>query len=129
MEEMILSIILGVCIIGLGVFNLIIWKLIKCDSSMIKATLVDTFYLHGKGKYGQRGCIIEYTINNREYRKKIVVKREAQLYNGAIGNEYDVYVLNKHPNVVVGSIDKNFSIFVTSIFLILFGVLFILKEI
>lgn len=81
MEGMILSIIFGVCIIGLGVYNLIIWKLIKCGSTVIKTTLVERFYVYRGNLYGQQGCVIEYTINNREYRTKLIVNKESPLYN------------------------------------------------
>ena len=129
MVEIVLSIIFGGGIIGLGLYNLIIWKLIKSDSSMVKAKLVDRFYVYRGSRYGQQGCVVEYTINNKEYRTKLIVTKEAPLYNGTEGNEYDVYVFNKHPKVVVGSIDKNFSIWGLSILLILFGIYIILMGI
>ena len=80
MVEMILSIILGGGIIGLGLYNLIIWKLIKTDSILIKAKLVDRFYVY-RSRYGQRGCVVKYIINNKEYRTKLIVTKEAPLYN------------------------------------------------
>lgn len=129
MVEIILSIIFGGGIIGLRLYNFIIWKLIKNDQSMVKAKLVDRFYVYRGSRYGQRGCVVEYTINNKEYRTKLIVTKEAPLYNGTTGNEYDVYVFNKHPKIIVGSIDKNFSIWGWSIFFILFGSFIILMGI
>ena len=81
MVEFILSIIFGGGIIGLGLYNFIIWKLIKSDSNVIKAKLVDRFYVYCGSRYGQRGCVVEYTINNKEYRTKLVVTKEAPLFN------------------------------------------------
>ena len=81
MVEMILSIISGGCMIGLGVYNLIIWKLIKRNASVIKATLVGRFHVRRGNIYGQQGCVIEYSVDNREYRREVIVTKETPLYN------------------------------------------------
>ena len=80
MVEVVLSIIFGGGIIGLGLYILISWKLLKSDYSIIKAKLVNIIY-RGIGYKYKRGCtIIEYTINNKEYRRTITVEKESPLY-------------------------------------------------
>lgn len=76
------NIIFGVLIIGLGIFNLIIWKMIKTDSNVIKATLVDRFYVRRGHIYGQKGVVIQYTVDDREYITKIIVSKNSPLYDG-----------------------------------------------
>lgn len=80
MVEMILSIIFGGGMIGLAVYNLIIWKLIKSDSSVIKAKLVARSYGGRNGNKSIWYCTMEYTINNKEYRRDIMVGKESPLY-------------------------------------------------
>ena len=128
MIEKVLARIFGGGIIALGIYNLAIWRLIKKEASIIKARLVDRFHVRRGSVYGQQGCVIEYTINDVQYRERIIVTKKAPIYDGKIGEEYDVYVVENHPKVVVGSIDKNWFIIGLSIFLFIFGLLIILNE-
>lgn len=128
MVEKVLGIIFGGGIIALGIYNLAIWRLIKKEASIIKAKLVDRFHVRRGSIYGQQGCVIEYTVNNVQYRERIIVTKKAPIYDGTIGEEYDVYVVQKHPKVVVGSIYKNSFIIGLSIFLFFCGMFIILNE-
>ena len=128
MIEKVLACFFGGGIIALGIYNLAIWRLIKKEASIIKARLVDRFHVRRGSVYGQQGCVIEYTINDVQYRERIIVTKKAPIYDGKIGEEYDVYVVENHPKVVVGSIDKNWFIIGLSIFLFIFGLLIILNE-
>ena len=128
MIEKVLACIFCGGIIALGIYNLAIWRLIKKEASIIKARLVDRFHVRRGSVYGQQGCVIEYTINDVQYRERIIVTKKAPIYDGKIGEEYDVYVVENHPKVVVGSIDKNWFIIGLSIFLFIFGLLIILNE-
>ena len=128
MIEKVLACIFGGGIIALGIYNLAIWRLIKKEASIIKARLVDRFHVRRGSVYGQQGCVIEYTINDVQYRERIIVTKKAPIYDGKIAEEYDVYVVENHPKVLVGSIDKNLFIIGLSIFLFIFGLLIILNE-
>lgn len=128
MVEKVLACILGGGIIALGIYNLAIWRLIKKEASIIKARLVDRFYVHRGSMYGQQGCIIDYIIDNKVYSQKIIVTKNAPIYNGTIGEDYDVYVVKRYPKVVVGSIDKNRNIIGISMILFLGGLFIILSE-
>ena len=128
MVEKVLACILGGGIIVLGIYNLAIWRLIKKEASIIKARLVDRFHVRRGGVYGQQGCIIDYIIDNKVYSKKIIVTKNAPIYNGTIGEDYDVYVVKRYPKVVVGSIDKNRNIIGISMILFLGGLFIILSE-
>ena len=125
MIEKVLACFFGGGIIALGIYNLAIWRLIKKEASIIKAKLVERFHVRHGSVYGQQGCVIEYTVNDVQYRERIIVTKKAPIYDGTIGEEYDVYVVEKYPKVVVGSIDKNWFIIGLRILLI-FSVLFII---
>lgn len=102
------TIILGICIIVLGLYNIIIWKIIKKYGISKKVELIGRFFVPYKYRFlSSEGVIIKYNVNNRDYIKKIVVKKDSNLYEGKIGNEYDVILLENHPKVVVGSIERH----------------------
>ena len=85
MVEIVLSIIFGGGMIGLGLYSLIIWKVIKSDYSIIKATLVDRFFIGSTSpRFRIKNnwcCTMEYTINNKEYRREIFVEKKSPLAN------------------------------------------------
>ena len=69
------------------------WLAIHTKASIIKAKLVDRFHVRRGSVYGQQGCVIEYTVNDVQYRERIIVTKKAPIYDGTIGEEYDVYVV------------------------------------
>ena len=101
------TIIYGLCIIALGLYNIIIWKIIEKYGVSKKATLIDRFFVRSELINDRNGVIIKYNVNNRDYISKIVVYKNSDLYNGTIGNEYDVILLENHPKIVVGYIDRH----------------------
>ena len=80
MVEKILSLMLGGTVIGFGIYNLIIWKLIKNEGCVIKAKLVGRCPTYRGRIYGTKGCVVEYTINDKEYRRELIVTKDAPLY-------------------------------------------------
>lgn len=103
------TVILGFCIIALGLYNIMIWKIIEKYGVSKKAVLIDRFFVHSRYNFILKGegVVIEYNVNNRNYISKIIVNKNSGLYEGKIGNEYDVILLEKHPKVVVGNIERH----------------------
>lgn len=126
------NIILGFSIIILGVYNIIIWSIIKKYGVSRKAEIIDRYPVFiGKGLAKivagrPKGIVIKYSVNDKEYISKIVISKDSDLYQGKIGDIYDVILLENHPKVVVGGIKKNN--WLLSIFLFLFGLFIMFVE-
>lgn len=125
--------ILGFFVIILGVYNITIWSILKKYGVSRKAEMIDRFSayvgLHGLGRVlaGRRkGIVIKYSVNDKEYISKIVVGEDSDLYEGIIGNVYDVILLENHPKVVVGSKRENY--WMPSILLFLSGLFIMFAE-
>lgn len=120
------NIILGFFVIILGVYNIIILSILKKYGVSRKAEMIGRFSayvgMHGLEKIlagRKKGIVIKYSVNDKEYISKIVVSKESDLYEGIIGNVYDVILLENHPKVVVGSKRENY--WMPSILLFLSG--------
>ena len=121
------TIIYGLCIIALGLYNIIIWKIIKKYGVSKKAKLIDRFFVRSRFINDRKGVIIKYNVNNRDYISKIVVYKNSDLYKGTIGNEYNVILLENHPKVVVENIDRH--PWKSSIWLFMLGAIIISTQI
>lgn len=103
------TIILGFCMIALGSYNIIIWKIIEKYGVSKKAELIGRFFVRNRYNFISKrmGVIIKYNVNNRDYISKIVVNKNSDLYEGVISNEYNVILLENHPKIVVGNIERH----------------------
>lgn len=127
------NIILGFFAIILGVYNIIIWSILKKYGVSRKAEMIGSFsaYLgmHGLARIfagRKQGIVIKYSVNDKEYISKIVVGEDSDLYGGIVGNVYDVILLENHPKVVVGSKRENY--WMPSILLFLSGLFIMFAE-
>ena len=127
------NIILGFFVIILGMYNIIIWSILKKYGVSRKAEMIGSFsaYLgmHGLTRIlagRKQGIVIKYSVNDKEYISKIVVGEDSDLYGGIVGNVYDVILLENHPKVVVGSKRENY--WMPSIVLLLCGLFIMFVE-
>lgn len=122
------DIILCICLIGLGIYNLMAWKSIKKNLVITKAILINRFVLPRRRLRSlpkNKIATIKYQINDREYTTKITVNKKSPLYDGEEGKEYDVYVSSKNPKLVVATIYNDKVIICVSGLLFLWGLLII----
>ena len=106
-----------------GILNLTFWKLLKYDSIIIKARLIaKAFCPYNARIYGGKIFYVEYNINNKCYKTSIMVFKSSLLYNGEIGNSYDIYVSKNYPKLIIDNTNKLTINFIIGIISILFSI-------
>ena len=96
--------LLGMLISLLGIFNLVICYFIKRTSIMNKAYLLNVVMLPGTRRYFSPTIIatIRYKFNDKEYVTEVSVDEKSPFANkNNIGKQFDIYMLEKFPKVVV----------------------------
>lgn len=126
------SILSGMLISSLGIFNLIIWYIIKNTAILHKAYLLKVTRLPSTKSYLSPTIIatIRYNFNDKEYVTEVSVGKNSPFANrNNIGKQFDIYMSEKFPKVVVDKIENNSTIYAISIIVFISGLFILMANI
>lgn len=124
------NILLGACISLLGIVSIVICYILKRTFIVNKAYLLNVVGLVNVMGPTPFIATIKYDFRGEEYTTEIGVYKKSPFADRSnIGGEYDIYMSEKFPKIVVDKIPNNFIVYTIGIVLFFTGLMIIFANI